>query len=179
MNLRSERLLLRKLKMADASDMFEFTSIPEVSDYLAWEYHKSVKEDEEFIRNCLENDSDESIHIGIELIEKNKLIGCLHIYNISHKHKRAEISYILSPLFQGQGFATEAVNTLVVQLFTKGFRRVQALCILFNTKSEKLMKRCGMKKEGILENYALLNDGNSYPMVIYSICKNDKKEGEK
>ena len=174
MTIKSERLLLRNLCLNDAPDMFEFTSQPEVSQFLTWEYHKSIKDDERFIESCMANDSKLSYHIGIELVEERKLIGCIHVYGVSLLHKRAEISFIISPTFQGMGYGTEAVNTLIDNLFCQGFIRVQALCIPQNSKSEKLMIRCGMNKEGILRNYAILKDGRNYPMILYSICNYER-----
>lgn len=175
MIIESERIKLRDLNVDDAEDMFEYTSIPEVSKYVAWNPHKSISEDKDYIEKILSDKDGSSMYFGIDLCSRNKLIGCVHVYNNSLKHRRAEISYILSPNYWGKGYATEAVQTIIRWLFKNGYRRVQALCIDGNIRSERLMVRCGMSYEGTLKNYAILNDGQSYSMKIYSICQ---KHGE-
>ena len=159
--MKTERLIIRELKIEDALDMYEYTSKPEVSKFLTWEPHLNVEQDREFINKVLSNKNKENYYFGIVLAaDLQKLIGCIHIYDVNERHKRCEISY------------TEAVAAVIKWIFmTLGLRRVQALCIEGNVKSECLMKRCGMQYEGLLKNYAVLKDGKSYSMKIYSICR--------
>lgn len=169
-NIILENTYLRKFEIGDAQDMFEYTSNPNVSNYLAWTPHESVQEDEMFIAMVEGTDEKESIYRGIYLKETKKLIGCIHIYNISWKHMHAEISYILNPTYSSKGYATEAVRSVIEELFKHGFIRIQALCIVGNGKSENLMKRVGMNYEGTLRKYAVLADKKAYDMRIYAIC---------
>jgi Acetyltransferases, including N-acetylases of ribosomal proteins len=171
--MKTERLIIRELKIEDALDMYEYTNKPEVSKFLTWEPHLNVEQDREFINKVLSNKDKESYYFGIVLAaDLQKLIGCIHIYDVNERHKRCEISYILNPDYSGKGYATEAVAAVIKWIFmTLGLRRVQALCIEGNVKSECLMKRCGMQYEGLLKNYAVLKDGKSYSMKIYSICR--------
>jgi ribosomal-protein-alanine N-acetyltransferase len=173
MRLECKNITLRKLRLEDTDDMYEYTCMPEISEYLVWHPHNSKIQDKEYIKTAIEKDGNESFYWGIELNHLQKLIGCIHIYNISSKHKRAEISYILNPKFSGKGYATESVWAAINWLFKNGFVRVQALCVEGHMKSEKLMIRCGMSYEGTLRNYAILKDGKCHSMKLYSICRED------
>lgn len=173
MRIECSRVILRELRISDSEDMFEYTCIPEVSEYLAWKPHTSQLQDREYIEKAVKSSGADSFYWGIALKSTGKLIGCVHVYNISRKHKRAEISYILNPGFSGSGYMAEAVREVICWLFENGYRRVQALCVDGHLKSEKLMIRCGMNYEGLLRKYALLKDGKSYDMKLYSICRED------
>ncbi len=48
--LSTKRLILRKLSHEDQNDIFEYASIPEVSNYLPWEPHKSIADTLEFLK---------------------------------------------------------------------------------------------------------------------------------
>ena len=170
MIIKSERLILRDLRITDANDMFEYTSIPEVSSFLLWSPHKSIKEDEDYILKCLQEQNESSFYLGTELKSERKLIGCNHVYHIDRKHMRAEISFVLSPYYQLKGYATEAVRTIIDYLFSQGFVRIQSLCDCENNSSEEMLKRCGTNYEGTLINYAILKDGKAHSMKMYAIC---------
>lgn len=163
-----KHVILRRLSIDDAEDMFEFTRMKEVSEYLSWNPHKSVNEDFAFIKQAMKDLN--TRYFGVVLKNEDKLIGCLHFYNINKRHRRAEISYILNPKYSGKGYASEAVSALIKKAFQEGYIRIQSLCIEGNIKSEKLMRRCGMEYEGTLKEYAILNKEDIRNMKLYSIC---------
>lgn len=41
--LETDRILLRPITYLDIEDMYEYCSVPEVSRYTTWEYHKSKR----------------------------------------------------------------------------------------------------------------------------------------
>nr|WP_316047187.1 GNAT family N-acetyltransferase [Planococcus glaciei] len=47
--LETERLILRKLVMADAIDMFRYASEPAVSRFMPWGVHKTIEDTKEFL----------------------------------------------------------------------------------------------------------------------------------
>mgnify|MGYP004718770921 CR=1 FL=1 len=47
--LETERLILRKVTVDDAEDMFEYTSVPDVSKYVPWKTHQSIEDTHQFI----------------------------------------------------------------------------------------------------------------------------------
>jgi len=152
--LSTERLILRKLKMDDAQDMFEYTGYAEVTKFLSWNEHKSIEQTKLFIKNTLtEYEGLKSYPYAIELKSTHKFIGVLRAYDIDYGNKHCEISYILNPNYQGQGLMVEAINAFVSHCFNElGFIRIQAKCMVDNESSQKLMKRVGMEFEGILKN---------------------------
>ncbi len=47
--LETPRLILRKISLKDAQDIFDYAKDPEVSKYLSWEPHKSFEDSVKFI----------------------------------------------------------------------------------------------------------------------------------
>jgi RimJ/RimL family protein N-acetyltransferase len=61
---------------------------------------------------------------------------------------QAELGWVFSPDYAGQGYATEAVRELIRICFTDlGLRRVMANCFAANEASWRLMERVGMRRE--------------------------------
>lgn len=90
-----------------------------------------------------------------------------------HEHKRADISYALSPEYWGSGYATEVVKEVITYGFEKlGIKRIGAVVFVENTSSNKLLEKLGFEKEGVLRNY-MYQDGVPHDTNIYSLL-NDK-----
>ena len=54
-----------------------------------------------------------------------------------------------------------------------GFHRVQAKCCVENPASERVMKKVGMTKDGILRGYFHCKDGRFSDVVMYAILAED------
>ena len=52
--LETERLLLRRMRLDDAQDMFAYASDPEVTRYVLFDTHRSVEDSEAFLRFAVE-----------------------------------------------------------------------------------------------------------------------------
>lgn len=48
--LETERLLLRKMSLDDAGDVFEFSKDPEVFKFVGGKVHQTIKDSEEFLK---------------------------------------------------------------------------------------------------------------------------------
>ena len=98
------------------------------------------------------------------------------LFDISEANKRAELSYILNPAFQGMGYMAEAIYAVMDYCFnTAGINRLQARCTPDNAGSESIMKRMGMSYEGKLKQYWLIK-GAYADAVIYAITAGEFHE---
>src|SRR4026208_763755 len=97
--LKTERLLLRRLETTDANEMFFLRSNDDVLRYLGRAPASSVKEAEEFIvRINKAVDDNESILWGIALLsDPAVIIGTICLWNFKPENYRGEIGYILHP----------------------------------------------------------------------------------
>lgn len=172
--LKTERLILRKLVMADAPDVFAYASDPEVPQYMTWDAHRSIEDSEAFIRFTQERyEGGKAGEWGIVHQAAGKLIGTIGIVWCDSKNKRAEIGYVLAKPYWGQGFIPEAAAKILEFAFTDmGLNRVECCHFLPNEKSGRVMQKLGMKYEGIARQ-RILAKGCYWDAKQYSILKED------
>jgi ribosomal-protein-alanine N-acetyltransferase len=179
--LETERLILRKLRLEDAKDLFEYASDPEITKYVTWEPHKSIEDSINLIKFTHERyEKREGIIWGIVYKENNKVIGTCDISPVT-KHFRAEIAYALSRDYWGKGLMTEAVKEVIRFGFEKmNLNRIQAMCIPENIDSYRVMEKVGMKYEGVIREYIYIK-GKFQDLKLYSIVRReyfDQKENK-
>lgn len=172
--LESDRLMLRKMSLEDAPDLFEYASDPEVAQYTTWHPHQSLKDSHIFLNSILEKyQTHESFNWGIIHKDDGKLIGTCGFVHWVRSHHYAEIGYALSRPYWGQGYMPEAVKAVLAFAFQEtDLNRIEAECKLPNHASATVMEKVGMKYEGILRQQ-MLNKGRFHDMKLYAILRED------
>ncbi|MBA4407051.1 GNAT family N-acetyltransferase [bacterium] len=172
--LEGERLILRKIILDDAPDIFEYAHMPEVAEFLPWFPHQTIQDSIDFIKFAEEKfASDEWIILGIELKENRKLIGSIDIRGWNSVNNYADIGYVISKNFWGKGIMTEALKAVIKYCFDElRLNRIEAHCEEANIGSWKVMEKCGMKNEGTLREKIFVK--NRYrSMKMYSILRSE------
>ncbi|WP_342434154.1 GNAT family protein [Neobacillus sp. FSL H8-0543] len=172
--LETERLFLRKISLKDVDDMFSYCSKEEVAKYVTWNAHRTISDTMEFVEFTLEQYANKKVAPwGIEYKENGKLIGSIDFVSWQLNHKTAEIGYVLSQDYWGNGIITEAVKEVIRFGFEKmGVVRIQARCFEENAGSERVMEKAGMSFEGTLRK-AMLAKGKHQNLKVYSIVKEE------
>ena len=172
--IETERLLLRKITLNDASDMFEYASNPEVSEYTMWSTHVSIEDTKYFLKSLTKMyKKRELVDWGIVHKAEKKFIGTCGFVEWSMTHSRAEIGYALSARYWSEGYMSEAVNAII----EFGFRemllnRVVGRCEVHNIASARVMEKVGMQFEGILRQQLFVK-GKYWDLKIYSILREE------
>lgn len=172
--LETKRLILRKLTLDDANDMFEYTSDEDVSKFVTWDTHKTLSDTKSFINFALQQYNLKKIAPwGIELKENNKLIGTIDFVSWQTAHHTAEIGYAISKDYWGKGITTEACEALIQFGFTyMDLVRIQARCMKENIASQRVMEKNGMIFEGIIRK-SIFSKGVHHDIKMYSILKEE------
>lgn len=172
--LETNRLILRKLTLEDAEDMYEYTSNEKVSKYVTWESHHSLDDTRGYIHFVLQQyDLKRIAPWGILFKENNKLIGTIDFVSWQPRHQSAEIGYAISHEYWGKGITTEAAQALITLGFTKmGLVRIQARCFIENIGSQRVMEKSGMTFEGIIRKGMCIK-GQHRDLKIYSILNEE------
>lgn len=174
----TERLILRKLTMDDAEDIFAYASDPEVSKFVPWDTHSSVDDSKAFIRFTLDRyESDEAGEWGIILKETGRLIGCTGLPWTDMKNRRAEIGYVLARPYWGNGYMPEAVERVLKFAFEEmDINRMECCHFLPNEKSGRVMRKAGMTYEGTARDRVLVK-GRFWDVAQYAILKAEWEKG--
>ncbi|WML57926.1 GNAT family protein [Neobacillus sp. PS2-9] len=172
--LETERLILREIVNKDVQGIFNCFSNTDVIRYYGQDALTSIEQAEQFVEFFSKSYKEKrGIRWGIELKEKEGIIGTIGFNVWSPKHKRAEIGYELHPLYWRKGYATEATSKVISYGFNElGLTRIGAVVFLGNKTSNELLKKLGFEKEGVLKSYMYQN-GVPYDTNVYSLLKSN------
>ena len=174
--LHSARLTLRPFRTEDAEAMFAgWDSDPDVAKYMLWEPSQTVAESRARIAQWHRDQTPEQGFYVYAITEKEKdiPIGAVILGWIDSDHHSGELVYMLSRDQQGRGIMTEAVRCLLDFAFGKlGLNRVQADCYLRNKASAHVMKKCGLRYEGLMRGLYLGKEGYE-DLFVYAILRSD------
>lgn len=156
----TERLIIRKLRPTDASDMYEYSCRDETCRYLLWDKHPFYSYTAELTKHLQrEYAQGRYFDLAIELKENHKMIGTVGFTQVDEKNFGCEVGYVISPDYWGRGIAAEAVNALLNFAFCQlKMKRVEAKYMVENTASRRVMEKCGMSFEGIQRSKLFVKD---------------------
>lgn len=151
LQLATARLVLRPLQPTDCEAWLSYRNDPEVLRYQS-RLRITPEEAQAFLQQAAAATPGpgHSLPLAITLSGGDLLIGdCL--LQLSADGQQGEVSFTLSPIYQGQGYAVEAVTALLEYAFgTLKLHRVVAVTDARHTASAKLLMRLGMRREGHL-----------------------------
>ncbi|WP_236553658.1 GNAT family N-acetyltransferase [Rathayibacter sp. VKM Ac-2803] len=152
--IRTERLLLRPLRLDDADDHARYQGDPEAVRYLRWPV-RTPEESREHLRVRLPSDrlaADGDVVVLAMVPTDGPLaghvVGDLTLIAASAPQATVEIGWVLLPEAQGIGYATEGARALLALAFDRlDAHRVVAQLDARNTASARLCERLGMRLE--------------------------------
>ena len=171
--IKTERLRLRKAKLADADAIFrQYAQDPEVTRYVSWRAHRNLDETREYMQMCLLAwDVGKAFHWVIESAEDKQVMGMI-IARVNAE--KWELGYVLARAYWRQGYMTEALKAIIAwALKQKEIHRVWAVCDVDNQASARVMEKVGMQREGILKRWSLHPNLSAEPRdsFCYAITK--------
>jgi RimJ/RimL family protein N-acetyltransferase len=146
--IETERLRIRVLELKDKESFHAYRNMPEVYVYQTWG-PSTIADAEGFIKKNLAtipNTANTWLQLAI-CLQDDTLIGDMGIHFLEDD-AQVEIGYTLSPDHQGQGYAFEAVKTIMNYLFlTLKKHRITASVDPDNQKSINLLMKLGFRQE--------------------------------
>ena len=172
--LETERLILRKMTPADAKAVFAYASDPEVTRYVIWDTHRTIEDSESFLRSTVERyENAEAADWGIVRKANGRFIGGCGIVEWDLDHARAEMGYVLSREYWGQGLISEAVRAMISFGFERMvLNRIEARCMVENVASARVMEKAEMTYEGTLRKREFIK-GAYRDIKLYAILKSE------
>ena len=119
-NLKTDRLILRRLTIEDENEIFFLRSDENINRYVDRPKPNSLEDARNHI-DKLNNgiDNNEFIFWGITLLNNPAIIGTICLWNISKEKYTAEVGFDLMPHFQGKGIMKEAFSEVIRHGFQK------------------------------------------------------------
>jgi ribosomal-protein-alanine N-acetyltransferase len=168
--LKTKRLLLRKMTMNDAPEIFFLRSDENVLKYIGKEPAGSIKEAEEFIERInAVVDANETIMWAITLGDNpGKTIGTICYWHLQPENYRAEIGFVLHPEQWRKGIMIEAILKVLEYGFgVMKLHSIEARISPENTASAAILEATGFIKEAHLKEEFYFK-GDFFDTIIYS-----------
>jgi RimJ/RimL family protein N-acetyltransferase len=144
------RLHLRRPRPEDAPVIFgTYATDPEVTRYLVWRPHRSVKETEAHVARAAADWAAKREYVyAITVREEGEApVGAIAVRGGGHA---VSFGFVLSRAHWGRGIATEALRDLLDwSLAQRGMWRAAAFCDVDNLASARVMEKAGMSLEGV------------------------------
>lgn len=176
MILQTQRLLLRPIQLDDKQTLFDYRKDEETNKYQGW-IPKTIGDVEEFIGKLEPQLNIPESWFQMAIIEKENqvFIGDLGIHFLEESSQQVELGYTLNKKFQGKGYATEAINTVINYLFSElNKHRITASVDPENSPSFKLLERLGFIKEAHFRESLFIND-EWVDDIIYALLAKEWK----
>lgn len=175
--LETDRLILRKVKIEDAADMYNnWCKDENVSKYLPWDTHKNIEATKAVINMWIEEYKEDFSYEWIVVLKENsEPIGTIGLYKKHISDESAEIGYVYGTKYWGKGYASEALKKVLDFLLNQvGFACIEAFHLSVNPGSGKVMEKAGMKKDATLKSCRIdKTTGQRCDSVHYYILKDE------
>ena len=145
--IKTENLVLRKLKRSDNSDIFAIRSDKGIAEYLDRPHCKSIEEAVQFINRINEGiEKNECFYWGVTDKINSAFMGTICLWNFTADRSVAEIGFEILPSYQGKGIMREALSAIIqfgltnrIRILLKGWFTGD------NTRSIKLLQKNDFK----------------------------------
>ncbi|EUJ50970.1 GNAT family N-acetyltransferase [Paenilisteria rocourtiae] len=169
--IKTERLILRPITLADAKDMFEYASDDDNTRFV-FDTHPTIEITRQKIAEFFV--ATPTGKYGIEIATTGKFIGTIDI-RIDPMNRSGCLGYALNKDYWGHGYMTEAGFAILDLAFqTLQLERVFAMHDVRNPASGKVMQRLGMTYEGTIRKSRYVKE-EFVDDAYYSILKEEYK----
>ncbi len=173
--LETPRLLLRGWRETDVDDFFAYCSHPKVGPAAGWAPH----EDKGTSRNIMWKFMEAGDVWALVDRQSRRVIGSVGL----HEDKRRDnpncrmLGYALSAEYWGQGLMTEAAQAVLRYAFeTLSLEMVTVYHYSSNSRSQRVIEKCGFRCEGTLRRGTVRFDGQVLDIVCYSLLREEYEQ---
>lgn len=159
--LSTERLTLVPLSRKEIEFVHLLHSNPEVDFYNTLGIPETIEHTKIILNEMVsENEKKETQKFTFCIKSNDKNIGLIALNLGNKKYEIGEIWYKFLPEYWKQGFATEALKTVIDLGFQKlKLHRIEAGCASANIGSVKVLEKAGMIREGHKRQHLPLKSG--------------------
>jgi ribosomal-protein-alanine N-acetyltransferase len=167
--LETERMRLTPLVADDTALIFPLMADPEVMAF--WDVREI--DDPETIASIVAGEVEEmargqAIYWTMRTLGEDQFVGTCELSEIDHRHKRAEVGFMVGREAWGHGYAFEATQSVVSYAATQGLRRLLARTHVGDRRSEVLLQKLGFVEEGMLRGH-VLRDGERRDCRLFGL----------
>jgi ribosomal-protein-alanine N-acetyltransferase len=154
--IKTKRLILRKPRLSDAPEVFEYAGDPEVTKFMTFKTYKNVSEAIPFIKKCLRQWKENTNYSWfITTKRSDKSLGNI---SLNIKKNKATFGYALSRKNWGKGYMSEALAAIIdIAQKIPNVKIIWGACDAANKGSAKVMQKAGLKYEKTVKGKERVN----------------------
>lgn len=152
MILKTDRLNIRELTLADIDNVHELFSLPETDEFNTLGIPENIETTKKLLEEWLSMQKQEPRNSYVLGIDKNddNFIGLIALNLGKLKYRTAEVWFKIHKDFWRNGYTTEALKKLLDFGFSElKLHRIEAGCAVENIASIKVLEKVGMTREGM------------------------------
>lgn len=163
-------ITLRPLDLSDIDAFMVWASDDKVARFCTWDAYTSRADALDFIKNKV------IPHPWFRAICLNgQPIGTISVTrNTGIDECRGELGYALGYKYWGKGIVTKAVKLVANTIFSEWphLERLEALVLVENVGSQRVLEKAGFQREGVLRKYVTLK-GKTRDLMMFSLLSAD------
>jgi [ribosomal protein S5]-alanine N-acetyltransferase len=175
--LQLQRLRLREITLSDAPAILAIHSDSKLMKWFGIDLFTDLVAAEKLIESFskLRETPNLGIRWGIELLERQGLVGTCGFFGWNQNWRKCSIGYVLAESAAGQGYMSEALRAAVQWGWSEmNLNRIEAQVHQENGASVKSLERLGFKYEGLSRQVGYW-DGKHHDLCQYSLLRQDWK----
>lgn len=160
MHIETSRLIIRNFEEKDAAGLYEYLAAPPVHCF----YSEKVNSYDEAVKKVKEkqNGDDHGNCYAVCLRDTDFIIG--EVFAMKEHPDTYSVGWNFNLKYGKKGYATEAAQAVINNLFENDARRIYAYAEDDNLPSQKLCERLGMRREGLfVEFISFINNPDGTP----------------
>ncbi|HEY8948011.1 MAG TPA: GNAT family N-acetyltransferase [Rhizomicrobium sp.] len=167
--LMTPRLTLRPLEKRDVDAVFAMMRDDETMRFWDWPAFRERDVVEDIVSAQLSDvTAGTAMYWAVSLEPGAQAIGSCDLSDIDRHHKRAEVGFLFSRAWWGNGYAREAMTAITGFAFEDlKMDRLWARFHTGNAASQRLLERLGFSREGTLRGH-IVRDGLRRDCEIYA-----------
>ena len=170
--LETPRLILRGWRDSDLEDLFAYCKDPEVGPAAGWQPHA----DKSVSRGVLHQFMEAGDVWAVVDRRSRRVIGSVGLHEETRRDNAncRVLGYALGKEHWGKGLMTEAVQAVLRYAFeTLCLEMVTVYHYPSNTRSKRVIEKCGFRYEGTLRRGTARFDGQVLDNVSYSLLREE------
>lgn len=178
--IETQRYILRIPKIEDAEEIYERwgTDKEKMAEYKEHKLYKNVIEAKALITAAIQETENGVVFWIIEDKKTNKIVGYIKLPSGIKKDKKREVAFYFLKDWRNDGTPEEVLSGVIDYIFTN--EEYETIIMKFYAAYkddtellDSILLRIGMKREGILRNRLINNEGQKIDKYIYSILKEE------
>ncbi len=172
--LMGRRVLLREPREDDVVPLFEYSSDPDVTRFLAFAPPASPDDTLYFIAKCREHrEQDREYVYVIGGVADDRAMGIIGLRHIDQPMRTAQVGTWLGRAFWGTGANVEAKQLLLDFSFGPlSLHRIEARIAVDNHRSRRAFERIGGRREGLLRE-SFFKDGVYHDQDLFVVLAHE------